>query len=80
MAPVEIYGNADVAALLAVTPAAVGNWLARHNDTPEPFATTSDGRRFWDRNGMAWWLEWHREQQPQRSTRMDALRAELTQR
>lgn len=61
----SIYSAADVARLLSVTPAAVSNYLARHDDTPAaPYATT-DGRLFWDRSGMSSWLAW---QQRRRDT------------
>lgn len=65
-----IYSTADVARLLGVTPSAVSNYIARHDDIPPaPFAA-GDGRLFWDKGGMRAWLRWqeHRNTKPIRPT------------
>lgn len=54
-----IYGNADVARLLFVTYAAIGNYLARYDDTPAPAYQTVSGQRFWTLDGMREWQTWH---------------------
>ena len=53
-----IYGNADVARLLFVTYAAIGNYLARYDDTPMPAYQTVSGQRYWTLEGMREWQAW----------------------
>jgi hypothetical protein len=56
---IQIFGNADIAVALGVTRPAFSNWLSRHKDTvPVPFATTPDGRLYWDMDGLREWMAW----------------------
>jgi predicted transcriptional regulator len=66
--PALIFSQADVAQLLRVTPAAIGNYRSRYEDTPAPQYVGSDGRQFWSRDGMREWVAWQ-----------DALRARSRQ-
>lgn len=53
-----IYGCADVAQLLRVTPSAVSNYRSRFDDTPAPAYLTTSGRPYWTVEGMAAWQSW----------------------
>lgn len=54
----SIYGRADVAQLLRVTPAAISNYRARYENVPAPQYVTTDGRPFWSVDGMKAWRQW----------------------
>jgi hypothetical protein len=78
-----IYGTADIATLLGVTRAAIGNYKARHADTPPAQFSTLDGREFWSVAGMRAWLFWQasrtttKTDTSERARAIEALRAEI---
>lgn len=55
---ITVYNARDVSAFLQVAPNVVGNWQARHQDTPKPTHQTRGGSPLWDESGMAAWLTW----------------------
>lgn len=75
--PTTIYAQADVARLLRVTPAAVGNYRARHDDTPAPTHVAPGGREYWDRDGMAAWLQWSTARHSDKPISARALEVEV---